>query len=450
MKQAILAHDRQVPRYTSYPTAPHFQSGLSVDTYQSLLKELPADSSISLYVHVPFCPKLCWFCGCNTKITQRYSPVEDYLELLHKEIRMLGSIIGHQHKVTHLHFGGGSPTIINGSDFTKLVQEIRKQFRFKPHAEMAIEIDPRNVDEARICAYAAAGINRVSFGIQDFDQKVMTAVNRTQPYEISKQAIDWCRQYGIDKINIDLIYGLPHQTLDTARACAEQALTLEPDRIALFGYAHVPWMKKHMRLLPEDALPLPPERLELFEAQAEIFEAAGYAPIGIDHFAKPDDALSHAIINKALHRNFQGYTNDPAAHMIGLGVSAIGRVNSCYVQNSPYMPHYRELLLEDRYPVEKFFHLSAEDKLRADVIEQLMCQFQCNIPELCVRHCFPADHLNGVFKALAPLAQDGLITCDEYGTVKILVRQGARLACACFDTYLQASAQAAQRHVTAA
>lgn len=440
LKQALLKHERLVPRYTSYPTAPHFYASVPYNWYEAQLAAIPAGSELSLYVHIPFCPKLCWFCGCNTRIVNRYGPVEDYLALLEHEFSIIWPHIREKNlKVSHLHFGGGSPTMLKSADFTAFIRMLKEHFDFEPAAEIAIEIDPRNVNKDKIKAYGSNHVNRLSFGIQDFDQKVMEAVNRPQTYELDKKVISMCRDQGIDHINIDMMYGLPFQTVETMRNGAEKALSLEPDRIALFGYAHVPWLKKHMRLLPEEKLPSAEERIDMFEEAAAIFEDAGYIPIGIDHFAKEDDSLTTALRQNQLNRNFQGYTDDNAPYLLALGASAISRLDSTYIQNEIYIPQYREKVRKDSLPVSKYYQSTPEDKLRGTIIKGLMCSLSVNPITEAQRLEMDHHDFDGCYENLHTLAHDGLIKVTGDGTVHVLMRQAARLAAACFDQKLEPS-----------
>lgn len=447
VKQALLKHDRLVPRYTSYPTAPHFKAGAPQNWYQERLEAIPDGSAISLYIHVPFCPKLCWFCGCHTRITNRYAPVGDYLDLLTAELKMLLPYIsGRGLTISHLHFGGGSPTILNASDFQMLMTALREYFDFSPHAEIAIEIDPRNIDKKKVEAYAQNGVNRVSFGIQDFNQQVMAAVNRPQSYELDLEAITLCRDAGIQKINFDLMYGLPHQSGDTIKITAEKALTLNPDRIALFGYAHVPWLKKHMRLISEDSLPSPEQRLELFEVAAAVFEENGYIPVGIDHFAREDDSLTASLRDHRLRRNFQGYTDDNASYLIALGASAISHFDDAYAQNLTFLPQYRDRVAAGTFPIEKYCVLDDRDKLHGRIIKEMMCNLSVNpLKEADAAGLDDYDFAE-VYEHLYALAEDDLVRILPDGTIHALVRQAARLVCANFDTRLSASTQ--RRHVS--
>lgn len=438
LKQTILRHDRPLPRYTSYPTAPRFAGGFDAESYAGWLAEIPAGGALSLYLHVPFCPKLCWFCGCHTKITQRYAPVEDYTHLMLREIDMTAPLIPAA-GVSHIHFGGGSPSMLLPDDFSKVMERLRTGFIFNSDAEIAIEIDPRQAGLEKIAAYAANGVNRVSFGVQDFDQTVLAAVNRVQPFDTVYRAVSQCRDHGITGINMDFMYGLPHQTTDSMRRMIDQAATMMPDRISLFGYAHVPWMKKHMRLIPAQSLPGAAARYDLFAAGVAALEANGYKQIGIDHFVRPGDALDSARENRTLRRNFQGYTTDTADSMIGFGISAIGRLPNGYVQNTPHSPHYSERILGGQLPVEKSCALNDDDRLRAAVIEELMCYFTANIPPPL------RDALHS--PAMETLLKDGLVRIENGSTLTIKTPLAARMACALFDAYLPPDTQ--QRHAAA-
>ncbi|MCB9990453.1 MAG: oxygen-independent coproporphyrinogen III oxidase [Rhodospirillales bacterium] len=453
VKAQILKYDGlRVPRYTSYPTAPHFEPVSGQEQYEDWLAALDQDSALSLYIHVPFCPRMCHYCGCHTKVTRRYAPVEDYIHLLMREAAILARHINKSQKLAHIHFGGGSPTMIRADDFSRLIQTFRTLFTFDEQAEIAIEIDPRQLTEGRVAAYARSGVNRASLGVQDFDQKVMCAVNRAQPFHLSYDAVKMLRDYGINQINLDLMYGLPHQTLDSMRRSADYAALLQPDRIALFGYAHVPWMKKHMRLIDEEALPGSMVRYDMFEIAArELEQVHGYLPVGIDHFVKPGDTMALARQNGTLHRNFQGYTTDRCDALLGLGISSIGKLPQGFVQNSPDMPIYQDAILDSRLPVTKMKAVSAEDRLRAAVIERIMCDLAVDLGQTCITHGFTADYLDSDLTALEPFAADNIATIDFTArTVSIPMesRHAVRMICAAFDTNLR-EADTATKHAAA-
>lgn len=438
LKENILKYDRLVPRYTSYPTAPHFKAMNDEALYQNLLMALPDNSSLSLYLHVPFCTKMCWYCGCHTKITQRYNPVEEYSQLMMREIELIADAIPKQHHIMNIHFGGGSPGILRPNDFENMMEQIHQHFHVHQNAEIAIEIDPRGLSEANVIAYAKAGVNRISLGVQDFDDKVLESVNRQQPFELSETAVNLCRKHGINQFNFDLLYGLPHQTPQIMKETIEKALSLDPDRISLFGYAHVPWMKKHMRLIDETSLPDKNMRYDLFETGSDLLEKAGYLSIGIDHFAKIGDSMSIAAQNETLHRNFQGYTTDRTDALIGIGASSIGKMPLGYVQNAVDMPHYREAILAGKLAVQKFCPISLQDKLHGSVIERLMCDFKVDLGSECIQAGFPENYLDKYLSDLEDFKNDELIeiTNNRHISIKPSAKHIVRIVCSVFDEYM--------------
>ncbi|MFQ5845186.1 MAG: oxygen-independent coproporphyrinogen III oxidase, partial [Planctomycetota bacterium] len=305
MRLDILAkYDRPVPRYTSYPTAPHFHDRIGPQAYADWLAEIPPDEPLSLYVHIPFCDSLCWFCGCHTKIVRRYAPVRDYLEVVGRELDLLVERLGGPRRLRHLHFGGGTPTILEPRDVREVGRLLHRHFTFGEETDFAVEIDPREVRREMLAAWADIGLTRASLGVQDVNPDVQEAVNRIQPFEVTARVVEWLRASGIRGINFDLMYGLPLQTAEHLLVTVDKALTLEPERLALFGYAHVPWMKRHQRLISDSDLPGARDRLIQSEAAHGRLAAAGYVPIGLDHFARPDDPLARALENGTLHRNF--------------------------------------------------------------------------------------------------------------------------------------------------
>jgi oxygen-independent coproporphyrinogen-3 oxidase len=433
------AHGRPVPRYTSYPTAPQFTADVTEARYRAWLAGLRCDQALSLYVHVPFCDTMCWFCGCYTKIVRQYPPVAAYLDTLGREIDLLSRAVPEGPVVRHLHWGGGSPTILAPADFAAMIAHLRRRFAFAPDAEIAVELDPRDTTEAYIEALAAAGVGRVSIGVQDFDATVQRAVNRIQPFETVERVCGWLRRHGIERINLDLMYGLPHQTAALVRAMAERALGLRPARVALFGYAHVPWMKSHQRLIDEAALPDAAERLRQFRAASDVLAAAGLRPIGLDHFAHAQDALAQAAACGRLRRNFQGYTADDAPVLLGLGASAIGGLPDGYVQNAAPLERYRSAVDAGVLPIARGIALSADDRLRRAVIEALMCELAVDLDEVCARHDAPVQALEPALAALKPLHADGLLAIDGARiTIAPHGRPFVRLAAAAFDAYLGA------------
>ena len=387
MKPDLIArYDQRVPRYTSYPTAPHFTADIGPAAYASWLRTVPASEALSLYIHVPFCAELCLYCGCHTTVARRYTPVAAYVELLAREIALVAGELGGRRPVAHLHWGGGTPTILSPEDLRRVSATLATRFDIRPGAEIAIEIDPRTLTLPHVEALARIGVTRASLGVQDFDPTVQATIRRLQSYETTALVVDWLRAAGIAGINLDLMYGLPHQSEATVRRSVEQALRLAPDRLALFGYAHVPWMKRHQALLPEAALPGAAERLAQMQAAAETILAAGYEAIGLDHFAKSGDALAGRRKAGHLHRNFQGYTTDEARTLIGFGTSAIGTLPEGYVQNAPGTVAYRETLATGRLATVRGRAVTAEDRLRRAVIERLMCDLAVDLETVAADH----------------------------------------------------------------
>ena len=374
-RETVARFSEAVPRYTSYPTAPHFHDGVTEQTVRGWLDTLPDGDQVSLYLHIPYCDRLCWFCACHTKQTRRYEPVEAYLKSLHAEIVTVGRLIRDRAGVRAVHFGGGSPTMLRPSDLAALDQALRCAFDYRPGVEISVEMDPNDMDEARFDALAAMGLTRASLGLQDFDPKVQQAINREQSFEQTKAVVDGVRARGIRSVNLDLLYGLPHQTCESVATTIGEALSLDPDRIALFGYAHVPWFKKHQTMIDAASLPDVQDRFAQMQLAAGIIESAGYDAIGIDHFAKPADTLATAAREGRLHRNFQGYTDDQCETLIGLGPSSISEFRQGYAQNSGATADYQRLVGEGALATIRGIVLSDEDRLRGWVIERLMCDF---------------------------------------------------------------------------
>jgi oxygen-independent coproporphyrinogen-3 oxidase len=439
--ELLAKYDRPVPRYTSYPTAPHFHAGIGADDYQRWLSELPREARLSLYLHVPFCQELCWYCGCHTTVARRYQPIAEYRRLLLRELGLVAATLGGRGSVGHLHFGGGTPTMLAPGDLRVLGERLRQRFEILADAEVAVEIDPRRLEPATVEALAAIGVNRASLGVQDVNPEVQRAINRWQPFAMVERAVDRLRAAGIGGVNLDLMYGLPHQTEACVLRTVEAALRLAPERVALFGYAHVPWMKRHQRLIDEAALPDGRARATQLERAAARLADAGYVAIGLDHFALPDDDLATALREGGLHRNFQGYTTDAAPALLGFGVSAIGSLPQGYVQNAPAIPDYREALRAGRLPTVRGIEISDEDRLRRSIIERLMCDLAVDL-----------DGATGRFaselEALAPLAADGLV--EITGSVIRVPPAGralVRAVCAAFDRYLEPGAARHSRAV---
>ncbi|CAK0757672.1 Oxygen-independent coproporphyrinogen III oxidase [Azospirillaceae bacterium] len=431
----------RVPRYTSYPTAPHFTPTVDAGRYREWLACLPSEAPLSLYLHLPFCESMCWYCGCNTRVVARYEPIAAYMESLNREIDMIADLLPQRMTVRHLHWGGGTPTMASSKDLRAAMDHLRARFDFAPDSERAIEIDPRTLTSEMVVALAESGVNRASLGVQDINEDVQNAVNRIQPLDVTASAVNSLRAVGMTAVNFDLMYGLPQQTVEHCRATAAAAADLRPDRLAVFGYAHVPWMKKHQKLINESALPDGPERWRQFAAIAEVLTAAGYEMIGLDHFAKPDDPLAVAQRAGKLRRNFQGYTDDDAGVLIGLGASAIGALPQGYVQNAVGTNDYTQAIAENRLPIARGLLLSDDDRMRRDVIIELMCALTVDLEDVARRHHCPDSVFDADLPGLDRMVKDGLATIDGRRiTVPPAARPLVRIAAAVFDRYLTTNA----------
>jgi oxygen-independent coproporphyrinogen-3 oxidase len=435
-KSLIRKHAAAAPRYTSYPTAPHFHAGVDGETYRGWLQALDPAGELSLYVHIPFCDTLCWFCGCHTKHTLRYEPVAAYLTSLEQEIATVASLVPKGSRVTSIQWGGGSPTILEPADITRLGKWLKDGFGRDPGCEFGIEIDPRGMTREKIAAMRGAGCNRASIGVQDFDPAVQKAVNRIQSYEETRDIVEALREVGVEAINIDCMYGLPGQTRESVAATVEQVLSLRPSRIAMFGYAHVPWLKPHMKLLDEAALPGPEERFAQANRAGALISAAGYVRIGLDHFALPGDPMAQALEGGALKRNFQGYTTDTAPALIGFGASAIGRLPQGYVQNAPANHDYARRVAAGGLATVRGIALTDDDRMRGYAIERLMCEHRLIRDELLEKFPDLADELLSEIEYLADNDPDRLIERTGEGfEVTATGRPFVRAICASFDPY---------------
>lgn len=427
-----------VPRYTSYPTAVQFHAGITPDAYIAWLGEIDPATPVSLYVHVPFCRKLCHYCGCNTNIIAHYGPVADFLDGLEQEMALTAAHLPGRLTYGHLHFGGGTPTIVSPDHFRRLCRSIDRHFGRAADAELAVEIDPRTLTEDMAAALADAGINRASLGVQDLDEAVQMAINRVQPFETVAAAAGRLRNVGIEALNFDLIYGLPLQTVSGFLATVDKAVSLDPSRIALFGYAHVPWMKRHQKLLERYTLPDADLREELSRRAAERLQDLGYVRIGLDHFARPDDSLARAAAIGALRRNFQGYTTDAARTLLAFGPSGISHVPRGYVQSDAAVRGWREAVSTGRLPTVRGVELSTEDHLRADVIESLMCRNEVDLREVAQRYDMGTEAAFArEMIALQPFIDARAVSVDGH---RLMVtdsgRMYLRLVAAVFDQYL--------------
>ena len=428
--------DARLPRYTSYPTAPKFSNGITAPDYAGWIHGIGSGTT-SLYLHIPFCRSMCWYCGCHTTITEKDQPILDYLDVLQREIEMVSAHADGALDVREIHFGGGTPTIIRPEEFSGLMRLLRQRYSVHRQANISVEIDPRTLDPDMAAALGEGGVTRASLGVQSFDPVVQKAINRIQSEETTAGTVGALRRNGIESINFDLIYGLPHQTVASCRETVRAAVAMRPDRFAVFGYAHIPSFKKHQRLIDEKALPDAQARHDQAEAIAADLVCAGYCRIGLDHFALPDDELAIAADNGRLRRNFQGYTTDNCDALLGFGASAIGRLANGYVQNEVPPGLYARKVSSGELPTAKGYSLTREDRLRADVIERLMCDFSADIPAISAAHGFPADFLLATNPGLRDMASDGLISFAD-GTIRLdgAYRFLVRTVAATFDSYL--------------
>ncbi len=433
-------YEGRAPRYTSYPTAVQFTPDVGAATYAQWLAEIPADEPLSIYIHVPFCARLCWYCGCNTRVVNSRETIGGYVDLLSKELDLVAGRLGDSHPVSHVHFGGGTPNMLSPDHLDALFGALRDRFEFRHDAEIASELDPAQLTSEWAQAASRNGLNRASLGIQDLSPQVQAAVNRHEPFEIVQRASGYLREAGIEALNFDLMYGLPRQSVDDVLTTLDQVLTLRPQRVALFGYAHVPWMKSHQKLLPEAELPGPAERLHQSLAAAERLQDEGYVPVGFDHFALPNDPLASGKVR----RNFQGYTTDGAWTLLGLGASAIGRLPQGYVQNQTGELAWRQAIAKGELATVRGVPLTDDDRFRREIIEQLMCELTVDLADLCARHGRDFSDLAPALDQLAEPLRDGVAELTGARlTITDLGRPYLRTVCAAFDAYLD---PAATRH----
>jgi oxygen-independent coproporphyrinogen-3 oxidase len=440
--EGFTAHaERSLPRYTSYPTALAFGGSVDELAAHGWAADVPAGEPISVYVHIPFCDQLCWYCGCNTTVPNGYRRISAYLERLHREIDLWAEALGPHGGTAHLHFGGGSPNSLSPGDFAALTLHLRQAFRLRPGAEVAVELDPRSLDEAFVGALQASGVNRASLGVQTFDPIVQIKVNRIQSFKQIAWSARTLRDAGVEGLSFDLMYGLPGQTPQNVEDSARLAAQLGPDRISVFGYAHVPWFKKHQTLIREADLADLHGRWAQAEAADGALAAAGYERIGLDHYALPGDSLAEAAGLGRLHRNFQGYTVDAAEVLIPLGASSIGRFREGYVQNSRPTDVWAAAIDGGRLAVERGVPITAEDRLRARVIERLMCNLEVDVEGACLAEGYPASFLDDSLRRAAALQADSLCRVDgRVVSVPSDARRLVRAVAACFDAGLDAAA----------
>jgi len=437
---------KPAPRYTSYPPATAFHDGVMVYDYEDAIVALPADEAVSLYLHIPFCRDLCLYCGCNTTITHRDERVTSYLGSLQNEMEMISGLSEKPRRIIRLHLGGGTPNILMDASFKELFESIHQYFDLSACEEVAIELDPRQISKKQARTLAQCGITRTSLGVQDFNPAVQKIIHREQPIDLIKESVQNLRDNGIRHINFDLMYGLPRQTPDTMAETTRQAIAMKPERIALFSYAHVPQIKKHQEALEAYGLPDPQTSVAMeWKARLELTEAR-YVEVGMDHFALPQDRLVKALQDGKLHRNFQGYTDDTSTVLLGLGASSISRIKNSYFQNERDIGAYQNLIQSRELAVVRGHRMNAEDRLRAAIIEDLMCYMSCDLEEVCRKHHYSLGTLAREFDSLKPFIKAGLVIHQEH-FIQLATphRMAARVIAQIFDRYASREATVSSR-----
>lgn len=436
-----LAHryDRPGPRYTSYPTAPQFHADVQDADYDSALRALSPDCELSLYVHLPFCRSLCNYCGCHMMVTQNREKIARYVDYVKREIDLVSERLAGGQSVVQLHWGGGTPTYLEPHEIVDLMDHMRRRFNIAPHAEVSIEADPRGLTEDHVLAARTSGFNRISFGVQDFDSEVQEAIGRVQPLDLVAQATESARKAGFSGISYDLIYGLPHQSPTSFARTVDTAMALRPDRLSVFSYAHVPWLKKHQQLIDEALLPSPDAKLQMLAETTDRLSGDGpYVFVGMDHFALPDDTLARALDNGTMERNFQGYSTAAGDALLAFGISGISQLPSVYLQNIKALPPYYRAIDEGRLPVYRGYSLDDDDIMRRDVITQMMCRFEIDRVRVSADYGIDFDEtFAGAIAELEPAIRDGLVTDDgRHLRATNLGRYFVRNLAMPFDRYL--------------
>jgi oxygen-independent coproporphyrinogen-3 oxidase len=429
------------PRYTSYPPAVHFKPELDVNFVTERIRENNLTTrDISLYFHLPFCRSLCWYCGCNMVITRKQSQSQDYLEYLAKEMDLVARMTNPARQVVQVHLGGGTPTFLLPEELRQLGEMTRSRFNVAPDVESGVEVDPRRLTREHIEAMRAAGHNRISIGVQDTNPQVQVAINRIQPFEQSAQAVEWARAHGFQSISIDLIYGLPHQTVDSFSHTLDQILTLQPDRLALFSYAHVPWIKPAQKLLPPEAMPTPEIKFGIFKLAVERLTSEGFAYIGMDHFARKGDELEVAQREGKLQRNFQGYSTRAGADIYAFGMTSISQTPDIYWQNEKDLKRFYARLDQGELPVANGYALTPDDRLRRETIMRLMCDMKLDYAAMAKLLDIDFEsYFSRELASLTGLEQDGLVSLSPNGmnvteSGRLLIRNIAM----CFDPNVSA------------
>lgn len=434
--------DRPGPRYTSYPTADRFVAAYDCAAHAAWLTKRNIGGfarPLSLYLHIPFCANLCYYCACNKIITKDHGRSAKYLHYLEKEMDLVAGLLGDERSVSQLHLGGGSPTFLSSEELTRLMEGLRRHFDLSPGGEYSVEIDPRTVQADTFAHLAGLGFNRISLGVQDFDPRVQEAIHRVQPAGLTRAALESARANGVKSVNFDLIYGLPRQTLQTCSETLDEVIDCRPDRIALYSYAHLPARFKPQRRINQADLPTPEEKVAIFVQAAQRLELAGYVHIGLDHFALPEDELARALLSGQLHRNFQGYTTQADCDLLGMGISAISKVGPTYCQNAYTLNEYYDALDQHRLPVARGIELTRDDLVRRAVIMGLMCQGELSLESIEIGYLIDfADYFSRELAELGEFADGGLLEIDdEWISVTPLGRYFLRGICLPFDRHLR-------------
>ena len=432
--------DARVPRYTSYPTAPQFAGRVGAAQFTEWIEAIPEGAAISLYIHVPFCRRLCWFCACRTQGTASDAPVVAYVKTLQAELALLERHLPAGVRLSRLHWGGGTPTLMAPGLIRDLAGSVLGVVPLAEGAEFSVEIDPNEIDEARLDALVAAGMNRASIGVQDFDPEIQRAIGREQGFALTRDVVEMIRSRGVTGLNADILFGLPHQTGPRIADSVLKLLSFSPDRVALYGYAHVPWMSRRQQMIPSDAMPTPQERLRLFEVAQELFVADGYQEVGIDHFAKPSDGMAVAARQGRLRRNFQGYTDDTAPVLVGIGASSISRFPQGYAQNAAGTADHVAAIRAGRFSTHRGHVFGGQDRVRGRIIEALMCDFRVQRADL-AGYGIAADVVDEVLSRVAGAFGRVVHLDDQALTILPEARPLARLIARGFDAYDQSKAQ---------
>jgi oxygen-independent coproporphyrinogen-3 oxidase len=438
----LKKYDVPGPRYTSYPPSPVFSSSFDAKAYEhAIIQDNPpgSDEDLSLYLHIPFCDTLCYFCGCTTLITKNRQPIAEYLEYLKREIDLVAHFLARRRKVVQIHLGGGSPSYLMPDEIEELMLFLQERFRFVPIVEAGIEVDPRGMTFDHLHAMRLSGLNRISLGVQDFDPRVQAATNRIQPEELTRRVFEWSRALAFESVSVDLIYGLPLQTEDSVRQTIEKVIGLSPDRIALFNFAYVPWMKPHQKLIHPEDLPSAEVKLGILKMAVEKFTSAGYVYVGMDHFAKKRDELAIAQANKTLHRNFQGYSTKGGSDLYAFGMSAISHFGRIYAQNYKTLKEYYAAIDAGRFPTAIGYRMTRDDEIRKYVIMRLMCDLEVTKADVEEKYniCFD-EYFDSELDKINALAHDGLVD-HNVSLLKVapIGRLFLRNIAMCFDATLK-------------